>query len=120
MSESVPSSIAAHFRQWPDPRVRRTRRHTLEDILVITLCGVICGADDWVAIAEFGRAKRTWVRRFLALPHGIPSHDTFGRVFAALDPEAFTTAFLAWVATVADTAAGGRDRPRREDAPPDL
>ena len=106
MSESVPSSIAAHFRQLPDPRVCRTRRHTLEDILVITLCGVICGADDWVAIAEFGRAKRKWFRRFLALPHGIPSHDTFGRVFAALDPEAFKTAFLAWVATVADLLPG--------------
>ena len=73
---------------------------------MITLCGVICGADDWVAIAEFGRAKRTWFRRFLALPHGIPSHDTFGRVFAALDPEAFKTAFLAWVATVADLLPG--------------
>ena len=106
MSQPVPSSIAAHFRQLPDPRVRRTRRHPLEDILVITLCGVICGADDWVAIAEFGRAKRTWFRRFLALPHGIPSHDTFGRVFAALDPEAFKTAFLAWVATVADLLPG--------------
>ena len=106
MSESVPSSIAAHFRQLPDPRVRRTRRHALEDILVITLCAVICGADDWAAIARFGRAKRTWFRGFLALPHGIPSHDTFGRVFAALDPEAFKTAFLAWVATVADLLPG--------------
>ena len=73
---------------------------------MITLCGVICGADDWVAIAEFGRAKRKWFGRFLALPHGIPSHDTFGRVFAALDPEAFKTAFLAWVATVADLLPG--------------
>ena len=106
MSEPVPSSIAAHFRQLPDPRVRRTRRHALEDILVMTLCAVICGADDWVAIADFGRAKRTWFREFLALPHGIPSHDTFGRVFAALDPEAFKAAFLAWVATVADLLPG--------------
>jgi predicted transposase YbfD/YdcC len=106
MSEPVPSSIAAHFRQLPDPRVRRTRRHALEDILVITLCAVICGADDWVAIADFGHAKRKWFRRFLALPHGIPSHDTFGRVFAALDPEAFRAAFLAWVATVADLLPG--------------
>jgi hypothetical protein len=69
---------------------------------VITLCAVICGADDWASIARFGRAKRKWFRTFLALPHGIPSHDTFGRVFAALDPEAFKAAFLAWVATVAD------------------
>ena len=106
MSEPVPSSIAAHFRQLPDPRVRRTRRHALEAILVITLCAVICGADDWASIARFGRAKRKWFRSFLALPHGIPSHDTFGRVFAALDPEAFKAAFLAWVATVADLLPG--------------
>lgn len=106
MSEPVPSSIAAHFRQLPDPRVRRTRRHALEDILVITLCAVICGADDWVSIAHFGHAKRKWFRRFLALPHGIPSHDTFGRVFAALDPEAFKAAFLAWVQTVAALLPG--------------
>lgn len=106
MSEPVPSSIAAHFRQLPDPRVRRTRRHALEDILVITLCAAICGADDWAAIARFGRAKRKWFRGFLTLEHGIPSHDTFGRVFAALDPEAFKAAFLAWVATVADLLPG--------------
>jgi len=106
MPEPVPSSIAAHFRQVPDPRVRRTRRHTLEDILVITRCAVICGADDWVSIAHFGHAKRKWFRRFLALPHGIPSHETFGRVFAALAPEAFKAAFLAWVATVADLLPG--------------
>ncbi len=106
MSDPVPSSIAAHFRRVPDPRVRRTRRHALEDILVITLCAVICGADDWVSIAHFGHAKRKWFRRFLALPHGIPSHDTFGRVFAALDPEAFKAAFLAWVHTVAALLPG--------------
>lgn len=106
MSELVPSTIAAHFRELPDPRVRRTRRHALGDILVITLCAVICGADDWASIARFGRAKRKWFRGFLALPHGIPSHDTFGRVFAALDPEAFKAAFLAWVATVADVLPG--------------
>src|SRR3990170_5432561 len=106
MSEPVPSSIVAHFRQLPDPRVRRTRRHSLEDILVITLCAVICGADDCASIARFGRAKQKWFRGFLALPHGIPSHDTFGRVFAALDPEAFKAAFLAWVATVAALPPG--------------
>jgi DDE_Tnp_1-associated len=89
MARLVPTSIADHFRRLPDPRVRRTRRHALVDILVITLCAAICGADDWVAIARFGRAKRKWFREFLTLRHGIPSHDTFGRVFAALDPEAF-------------------------------
>lgn len=106
MVRPAPTSLAAHFSHLPDPRVRRTRRHALVDILVITLCAVICGADDWVAIAHFGRAKRKWFRRFLALPHGIPSHDTFGRVFAALDPEAFQRAFLAWVQTLATLLPG--------------
>lgn len=106
MLEPAPLSIAAHFRRLPDPRVRRTRRHALVDILVIALCAVICGADDWVAIARFGRAKRQWFRTFLSLRHGIPSHDTFGRVFAALDPEAFQTAFLAWTQTLATLLPG--------------
>ena len=106
MARVAPTSIVAHFRRIPDPRVRRTRRHALVDILVITLCAVICGADDWVSIAHFGRAKRKWFRSFLSLRHGIPSHDTFGRVFAALDPEAFKAAFLAWVETVADLLPG--------------
>jgi predicted transposase YbfD/YdcC len=99
-------AIVAHFAAVPDPRVRRTRRHELSTILVITLCAVICGADDWVSIAHFGHAKRKWFRTFLSLPHGLPSHDTFGRVFAALDPEAFKTAFLAWVQSVAVAMPG--------------
>jgi predicted transposase YbfD/YdcC len=106
LAQSVPTSIIDHFRGLPDPRVRRTRRHALDAILVITLCAVICGADDWVAIARFGRAKRKWFRSFLTLPHGIPSHDTFGRVFAALDPEAFKAAFLAWAQTLATLLPG--------------
>ena len=106
MPRIAPTSIADHFRRLPDPRVRRTRRHALVDILVIALCAAICGADDWVAIARFGRAKRKWFREFLTLRHGIPSHDTFGRVFAALDPDAFKAAFLAWVQTVAELLPG--------------
>ena len=106
MTEPAPTSITTHFKNLPDPRVNRTRRHALHDILVIALCAAICGADDWVAIARFGRAKQAWFQRFLALPHGIPSHDTFGRVFAALDPEAFKAAFLAWVRTLAAVLPG--------------
>ena len=100
------TSVLAHFQTLPDPRMPRTRRHALADILVITLCGVICGADDWAALERFGNAKLKWFQTFLALPHGIPSHDTFGRVFAALDPEAFKAAFLAWVGTLAAVMPG--------------
>lgn len=100
------TSIWEHFCIVPDPRVERTRLHRLEDILVITICAVICGAETWVDIAEFGRAKETWFRTFLALPHGIPSHDTFGRVFAALDACAFEKAFQAWIADLAGSSAG--------------
>lgn len=106
MTEPEEASIAKHFRDLPDPRVARTRHHARHDILVIARCAAICGADDWVAMAQFGRAQRTWFERVLPLPHGIPSHDTFGRVFAALDPEAFKTAFLAWVRTLAAVMPG--------------
>lgn len=82
-------------------RPRQTPR--LLAIITIALCGVICGADSWVEIERFGRAKRVWLERFLPLPHGIPSHDTFGRVFAALDPTAFETAFLGWVQVLVTT-----------------
>ena len=81
----------------PDPRIERCRAHRLIDILMIAVCGAICGADNWVAIAEFGRAKADWLKTFLALPNGIPSHDTFGRVFARLSPWHFQDCFTAWV-----------------------
>lgn len=89
-----------HFADLPDPRIQRTRRHELLDIIAIAVCAVICGADSWVEVEVFGRAKEPWLRRFLALPGGIPSHDTFGRVFARLDPDAFARCFLSWVRSV--------------------
>jgi hypothetical protein len=106
MARPVPTSLVAHFRRLPDPRVRRTRRHALVDILVITLCAVICGTEDWVSIAHFGHPKRKWLRGFLTLRHGVSSHGTFCLVFAALDPEAFKAAFLARVHTVAELLPG--------------
>ncbi len=82
-------TIADYFAQMPDPRVERTRRHKLIDIITIAICAVICGADTWVDIESYGQAKVKWLKRFLELPNGIPSHDTFARVFAQLNPQQF-------------------------------
>ena len=97
MSDLPATSISEHFGTLTDPRVERSKDHLLVDIITIALCGVICGAEGWVAIETFGREKVAWLRTVLALPNGIPSHDTFGRVFARLDPEAFRRCFLTWV-----------------------
>ena len=104
MEGEAVSSIEAHFAGLTDPRVDRTKEHRLVDIVTIALCAVVCGADDWVAVETFGRAKEGWLRTFLALPGGIPSHDTFGRVFARLDPDEFRACFLAWVRAVTGEA----------------
>jgi len=85
--ENKGTSLIAHLLEIEDPRIDRTRRHKLLDILVIAICAVICGADDWVEVELFGQAKEVWLRTILELPNGIPSHDTFGRVFARIDPE---------------------------------
>ncbi len=100
------ATLQDHFGTLTDPRVERTRAHELLDIVVIAICAVICGADTWVEVADFGRAKQTWLARFLKLPNGIPSHDTFGRVFARLDPEQFQASFLSWTATVSELTQG--------------
>jgi len=100
------ASILAHFQDVEDPRISPATRHQLLDIVAIAICAVICGADTWVEVEAFGRAKAAWLRTFLALPHGIPSHDTFGRVFAALDPDQFEAGFRSWVAAVAAATAG--------------
>jgi predicted transposase YbfD/YdcC len=90
-------SFARYFADLPDPRVERTRWHRLDDILVITLCAVICGADGFEEIERFGKARHDWLKRFLALPKGIPSHDTFNRVLAALDRKKFAECFTRWM-----------------------
>jgi predicted transposase YbfD/YdcC len=91
-------SLARYFADLPDPRLDRTKKHALVDILVIALCAVLGGADTWEEVEAFGRSKRGWLQQFLALPNGIPSHDTFYRVFVALDPHAFGECFGAWMA----------------------
>jgi predicted transposase YbfD/YdcC len=97
--------ILRFFRDVPDPRAKNVI-HKLHDILVIAICGVICGADGWAEVEEFGNSKLAWFGTFLDLPNGIPSHDTFGRVFARLDPDAFERRFTAWAASVAGSPGG--------------
>lgn len=86
-----------YFSSLPDPRTGNAKRHLLGDIVVIAICAILCGADSFAEIAACGRAKQSWFATFLSLPNGIPSHDTFGRVFASLDPRAFETLFRSWV-----------------------
>ena len=90
-------AVSQYFATVEDPRIDRTKDHALLDIIIITLCAVICGAESWVAVEEFGTTKRAWLETFLDLPHGIPSHDTFGRVFARIDPQQFQHSFMQWV-----------------------
>jgi len=97
---SQPLAIRPYFRKLKDPRVKRHRLHRLIDIIVITLCGVICGCETWQEIETFGRRRRAWLKRFLALPHGIHSHDTLERVFDRLDPQAFQACLLEWLRAV--------------------
>ncbi len=100
------ASVWEHFSVVPDPRMDRTKLHKLQDILVVALCAVICGAETWVDIAEFGRSKEAFFRSFLELPNGIASHDTFGRVFAAMSAEAFEKGFQSWVRDLVGSSAG--------------
>jgi predicted transposase YbfD/YdcC len=95
------ASIDQHFGQIEDPRMQRTRAHQLVDILVISLFAVIAGADSWVGVEAYGQAKEEWLKQFLSLANGIPSHDTFARVFARLEPKKLETEFRNWVKTIA-------------------
>jgi hypothetical protein len=106
MPETVAATIMDCFAELSDPRIDRTRRHELSDIITIAICAVIPGADGWVAVEKFREAKRDWLATLLVLPEGIPSHDTFGRVFACLDREAFERCFVNWVRTVSEVTAG--------------
>lgn len=107
IDEMSTASILKYFAAIADPRIERTRLHPLTSILALSLIAVICGADSFVAIEEFGHSKEAWLKTFLDFPNGIPSHDTLGRVFAILDPVALTDAFRAWMKAVAGLTQGG-------------
>ena len=100
------ASIMDHFQGLEDPRIERSKRHQLLDIVAVAICAVICGADSWVYVEMFGKSKEEWFRTFLDLPNGIPSHDTFGEVFSRLDPEQFQQCFMEWTQAVADLLPG--------------
>lgn len=95
-----------HFSDLPDPRIARAKKHLLIEILFIAVCTIICGGESFTDMELFGKAKEAWLRKLLALPHGIPSHDTFGRVFARLNPQAFGEYFLRWTAALHEATQG--------------
>lgn len=106
MEENDLRDLESIFAQVEDPRMERTKLHRLRDIIILAICGVICGAEGWVEIEEFGKAKEALFRQWLELPNGIPSHDTFGRVFALLDPAQFEASFVQWVQGISKTVKG--------------
>src|SRR4051794_1746607 len=95
-----PASIPDHFADLADPRRERGRIHRLDEIVLIATCAVLCGADTWVQIADYAHSKLDWLKTILTLPGGVPSHDTFRRVFCLLDPLAFQQAFDSWMAAL--------------------
>lgn len=106
MDETLGESIEKHFGDIPEPRLERTRLYELKEILVIALCGVICGADSWEEIADFGQDKADWLGTILSIPHGIPSHDTFRRVFGLIKAEAFQKSFVRWMQAITPLVGG--------------
>jgi DDE_Tnp_1-associated/Transposase DDE domain len=106
MADMVNASIVEHFQTLEDPRIARTKKHPLLDILVIAVCTLLTGGEGFQDMELFGKSKQAWLQTFLALPHGIPSHDTFGRVFARLHPQRFQECFLAWTQAVAQLTHG--------------
>ncbi len=103
MTLSLETSLIQHFVSLSDPRIERSKQHLLIDIIVIAILAVISGADGWVAIETYGQSKQEWLRTFLSLPNGIPSHDTFARVFARIEPQEFEQCFRNWLKAVTAT-----------------
>ncbi|MBV8314113.1 MAG: ISAs1 family transposase, partial [Planctomycetaceae bacterium] len=95
-----PASILEHFAALPDPRREHGKVHLLDEIVFMAICAVLCGADTWQEIADYSESKSDWLKTFLTLPEGVPSHDTFRRVFCLLDPLAFQACFSDWMAAL--------------------
>ncbi len=106
MKETPLKKIEEHFSKVMDPRMDRTKDHKLLDILSIAICATICGAEGWVDMENFGKSKIDWLKTFLELSNGVPSHDTFGRVFALIDPEEFQESFRSWVKSIHELTNG--------------
>ena len=106
MGKKLTAGLEEHFGDLQDPRIDRTKLHKLIDILVIAICAAICGANTWEDVEAFGKAKQEWFDEFLELPNGIPSHDTFNRVFNRLDPQGFQTCFINWINAVSTLIQG--------------
>ena len=99
-------SIAEHFNDIEDIRIERGKKHKLIDIITISICAVVCGADGWIDIEMYGIARKKWLEKFLELPNGIPSHDTFARVFSQINPDKFNKSFLSWIKGISKITAG--------------
>ena len=106
MSKKPLEAIEEHFSKVTDPRKDRTKEHKLIDIIAIAICAIICGAEGWTDVENFGNSKLSWLKTFLELPNGIPSHDTFGRVFSMLDAQQFQLAFYEWVLAINEIVHG--------------
>jgi predicted transposase YbfD/YdcC len=106
MENKISETIEKHFGTIPEPRLERTRLYELPEILFIAICGIICGAESWEDIADFGRDQEAWLRTVLPLPNGIPAHDTFRRVFGLINAVAFQKSFISWVQAVSRLTQG--------------
>jgi len=106
MSSATTLSFFDHFSPLKEPRVERTKYHPLANIVFIAVCAVLSGANDFVSMEKFGKSKRAWFGKYLDLSNGIPSHDTFGRVIQALEPQQFVQCFVGWVQAFASTEVG--------------
>jgi hypothetical protein len=110
MQESImflSENFSKHFESLVDPRKNNhNKRHNLSDILVLVILSVICGADDWVSVEQFGKDKKDFLKKFLKFPHGIPSHDTIGDLFSRLSTDEFSKCFLSWINSIIETKNG--------------